>query len=61
MTAAELIARRNALGLTQAECARRLGLPAPNLCRWETGAVGISHLRADWLDRELSRLERAPA
>jgi transcriptional regulator with XRE-family HTH domain len=59
MTRDELQERRVALGLTQAALAHELKVRPPHLERWESGQSIITDQRADWLDRELSRLEGA--
>jgi len=61
MTNIELRERRKALHLTQQQVADATGVSQQNYARWESGKVSITHLRAAWLERELSRLERAPA
>jgi transcriptional regulator with XRE-family HTH domain len=59
MTCDELKERRTALGLTQAALADALKVRPQHLGRWESGQSIITDQRADWLERELSRLERA--
>jgi transcriptional regulator with XRE-family HTH domain len=61
MTPTELRERREALSLTQAQLAERLNVRQPHLSRWERGRKAITHMRAAWLDRELSQLERERA
>lgn len=56
MTADELIARREALGLSRGELANRLGLPHVTIWRWETGERQIQ--MAGVLDLALQTLER---
>lgn len=61
MTPADLRSRRDALGLSQAQLAQRLGVRQSEISRWETtgpSAQRITRQRAAWLDLELSRLER---
>src|SRR3954470_4503932 len=43
MTADELRTARETIGLSQAALARRLGIPANTLARWERGEVPIRH------------------
>lgn len=38
-TATALRSMRSSRGLTQSEAARRVGVPQPNLSRWESGKV----------------------
>jgi len=39
----EVRRRRRALGMSQAELGRRLGMPQQSIARWETGARRIGH------------------
>jgi predicted ATPase/DNA-binding CsgD family transcriptional regulator/transcriptional regulator with XRE-family HTH domain len=59
LPAAELRLRRQALGLTQAQLASRLGVRANTVARWERGEVRPIH--PEHVERRLARLERAQA
>lgn len=61
MTPADLKARRERLGLTQAGLARTLDISVRSLQNWEQDHRGIPRFTGDWIDRELSKLERAGA
>lgn len=56
MTADDLKARREALGLTQAELAERLGVNRRSLEAWEAGRYRVPHPRL--LDQALTALEQ---
>lgn len=59
--ARKLILRREALGWSQAELARRAGIRVETLCRIETGKVTPSLASVDKLDRALrTREPRSP-
>ena len=55
--ARKLILRREALGWSQAELARRAGIRVETLCRIETGMVTPSLASVDKLDRALRKQE----
>ena len=55
----ELRARRQRLGLSQAQLAGQLGVAANTVARWERGELRASHPRS--VLRRLTRLERTPA
>ena len=58
MNAAELTQRREALGLTRSELAKRVGVSTPTVWRWETeGRQPIAAVERI-LEQTLSRLER---
>src|SRR5216684_7278343 len=59
LPAAELRLRRQALDLTQAQLAARLGVRANTVARWERGELRPIH--PDQVVRRLNRLERAQA
>jgi transcriptional regulator with XRE-family HTH domain len=59
LPAAELRLRRQALGLTQAQLASRLGVRANTVARWERGELRPIH--PEHVERRLGRLERAKA
>ena len=59
MTGADLRQRRQALGLTQVALAELLHCSQHDLSRWESGAIRITALRAEWLDRRLCEIEVA--
>jgi len=62
MTPNDLIATRVKLGLSQAELARVLEVPASTISRWERGLIAISSptiLRLALERLELTRLEAA--
>ena len=56
--ARKIIRRREKVGWTQAELARRAGLRVETLCRLETGKVTPSTATVDKLDRALRKSER---
>jgi DNA-binding XRE family transcriptional regulator len=56
--ARKIILRREAIGWTQAELARRAGMRVETLCRLETGKVTPSTATVDKLDRALRTAER---
>lgn len=58
MEAAELTRRREALGLSRAELAARVGVTVPTVWRWE--ARGVTPIAAveRLLEQTLTRLER---
>jgi DNA-binding XRE family transcriptional regulator len=55
--ARSLIQRREALGWTQADAARKAGIPVATLCRLETGKTTPSIATVDKLDRVLTSAE----
>ena len=57
MTGSELRARREALGMTQAELARRLGVPQQHVSRWERGERGITRWLAAGIVALMAPLE----
>jgi len=56
----DMILRREAIGWSQAEAARRAGLQTAVLCRLETGKVTPSIKTVDKLDRAYSAAEGRP-
>jgi transcriptional regulator with XRE-family HTH domain len=58
VTGAELLAARQALGLTQKALAERLGVPQATIWRWETGQHKIE--RPLILRLALERLAQSP-
>ena len=40
-TTIEIIRQLRALPMTQAEIARRTGIPQPRICRWEAGNIPV--------------------
>jgi transcriptional regulator with XRE-family HTH domain len=58
MKAAELTRRREALGLSRAELAKRVGVSMPTVWRWETEGRQPIAAVAKVLEQTLSRLEK---
>lgn len=56
MTAADLVARREALGLTQRQLAARFGVHYLTISKWERGL----HRIPEMVDMALMTLERRP-
>lgn len=56
MNGEQLRERREGLGMTQAELARKLGMYQTTISQWEQGRKGIRHPRM--LDLALRALER---
>src|SRR5262245_1111200 len=55
VTGAGLAARRRALGLSQNELGRKLGVPRNTVARWERGDLRVA--RPAWLELALTNLE----
>lgn len=61
MTPEELREARQALGMSQRQLAKALGLPWNTLARWERGEVGIRHPEMLRLALKALRDQRSPA
>lgn len=56
--ARDIVRTRRRLGLSQADLARRAGLPAPTLCRIESGKVDPAVSTVEKIDRALRAVEK---
>ncbi|MFV0444906.1 MAG: multiprotein-bridging factor 1 family protein [Planctomycetaceae bacterium] len=57
--ARKIILRREAVGCTQADLARRAGIRVETLCRIESGKVTPTLASVEKLDKALAKLEKA--